>query len=185
MPSQAITNAELARLNNEAIGLNAEIEVAKKREELRKYQGGVPQKNLAIYPSLVPDASFSNAVRNVSPPAVRSTTRAPMQTPLRLRAIYGDPNRLVATIEVADRVMSLVKGDVLPDGWVIADVEPTVVHLSRTLSAVSSRKTLRLDRIAPLQTAPASAVFDTFTETQSDVLPLPRSTPLERRSNGQ
>lgn len=38
----AITNAELARLNNELIGLDARLAVAKKQAELAKYTGAVP-----------------------------------------------------------------------------------------------------------------------------------------------
>lgn len=43
--AMAITNAELARLNNELIGLDAQLAVAKKRSELEKYRatGGVSQ----------------------------------------------------------------------------------------------------------------------------------------------
>lgn len=41
-PVFAITNAELARLNNELIGLDAQLAVAKKQAELAKYANTLP-----------------------------------------------------------------------------------------------------------------------------------------------
>ena len=44
----AITNAELARLNNELIGLDAQLAVAKKQAELSKYTDTMPARATSL-----------------------------------------------------------------------------------------------------------------------------------------
>lgn len=51
--AMAITNAELARLNNQLIGLDAQLAVAKKQSELDKYRAaGVQSRSPAVTESL-------------------------------------------------------------------------------------------------------------------------------------
>lgn len=73
--AMAITNAELARLNNELIGLDAQLAVAKKKSELEKYRtnGGSVKPGSAAGAQLAPPRP-DEAV-NPEPSAVRKSKR--------------------------------------------------------------------------------------------------------------
>lgn len=132
--AQAMTNAELARTNNEIISLDAELAVAKKRQELAKYK----------MPPLPPTPAAP-----ITPDAGPEAEQAQAQNAVTLRRIHAtDAGMIVADFEMHGQTATKGEGEVIFDSWRIVKIGTDKVKLKPVNSKVAINHTIVL-RIKP------------------------------------
>ncbi|WP_234484211.1 type IV pilus biogenesis protein PilP [Noviherbaspirillum pedocola] len=110
--AQAMTNADLARMNNEIIALDAELALAKKRQELAKYK-------TPALPAAAP-----------SPAATDADQKEPASDhAIGLRDIHATDAGTVAEFEMNGQRATKGEGEVLFEKWRVVKIGADKVKL--------------------------------------------------------
>jgi len=105
-PVQAVTLEEIAAKNNKIIELDQEIVIAEKNKKLAEIKASYGQSDTIVLPKI-------GTVRH--------------EDHIAVIAVHGAPVDPIVDVQYGATLLQKKRGEVLPDGWQIADVEPSSV----------------------------------------------------------
>jgi len=110
-PLHAVTIDDMAARNNKIIELDQEIAIAEKNKKLAELKGSYLQPEPILLPRLSP---------------------VHQEEPMTVIAVHGAPGNPTVDVQYGDELWQKRRGEMLPNGWEIADVGTHSVTFKKT-----------------------------------------------------